>query len=653
MHRIQNRQNLGGMTLSYFGYPLEMWAQLRLMHVARGGSVDVTFANLKDQRSNERNAVWQAPGHSHATLAIGNVGSETLNAELRFSTGELESVQVTPFGTALVRRKASAREERAEAVTVTTSQGLNLVLAGLISTEDGAYTSSIRFHDTLNAAQPNLYATRFRLQGVEPHMIVRNTSAQEITVTPRFLPAPSNNERFIDLPVLNLQPSEIASIDLSPLERAVSGDTDFDAVSVQLLNTGTPGSLIGALNGVDQGTGMVYDVPLRDIGGLRTSTGSYPWRLDGDMSTIASLTNVAPFSSEFVVQINYPGGHYLLDPQKLAAGGTATFDLRKIRDQQIPDRTGNVIPRSVTGGQFRWFIHGAGSGRLIGRAEMLSRSRTISSSYSCNDPCPPQMSNVWLDPSVLELLVGEEGGQTALEVDSDSYGNLMGPFSPWVAWWSCSDPSVVSMEDEGTYADFTGVADGFASTAATIYYQTYGWDGLNCYYNGLGQTDANGEAQVRCAVPTNFHQVGPGDDNQGVLHFHYEWSSSTGKISDLSQCTIGEIVTYPGANPYPWPKPPFDSNSNNPTVHDYSASATGALGDNHLGPDGGWVTPYQAASFTATQYYRYKCPCANNGEYVNVMGPLSIVRTVSQNQNGSWKYTVTKSGSSAVINPLP
>jgi hypothetical protein len=52
------------------------------------------------------------------------------------------------------------------------------------------------------------------------------------------------------------------------------------------------------------------------------------------------------------------------------------------------------------------------------------------------------------------------------------------------------------MEDEGTYADFTGVTSGFASTAATIYYQTYGWDGLNCYYNGLGQTDANGEVDV-------------------------------------------------------------------------------------------------------------------------------------------------------------
>jgi len=91
--------------------------------------------------------------------------------------------------------------------------------------------------------------------------------------------------------------------------------------------------------------------------------------------------------SEFVVQINYPGGPYLLDPRHLRAGETEVFDLRKIRDEQIPDRNGHTIPLSVEGGQFRWFIHGAGSGRLIGRAEMLSQSQKVSSSYSCNDPC--------------------------------------------------------------------------------------------------------------------------------------------------------------------------------------------------------------------------------------------------------------------------
>src|SRR5439155_23959072 len=131
------------------------------------------------------------------------------------------------------------------------------------------------------------------------------------------------------------------------------------------------GSLIGALNATDETTGMTYDVPLRDIGGLRNSTGAYPWRLDHDLSTIVSITNVSTTYSEIVVQINYPGGPYILDPRKLRAGETATYNLREIRDRQIPDRNGHTIPVSVTGGQFKWFIHGGGSGRVIGRAEMV------------------------------------------------------------------------------------------------------------------------------------------------------------------------------------------------------------------------------------------------------------------------------------------
>jgi hypothetical protein len=93
-------------------------------------------------------------------------------------------------------------------------------------------------------------------------------------------------------------------------------------------------------------------VPLRDSGGPRNSTGAYPWRLDGDVSTIVSITNASLATSQFVVQVNYPGGPYLLDPQKLPAGGTATFDLRQIRDKQIPDRNGHTIPRSVEAASF-------------------------------------------------------------------------------------------------------------------------------------------------------------------------------------------------------------------------------------------------------------------------------------------------------------
>jgi len=156
--------------------------------------------------------------------------------------------------------------------------------------------------------------------------------------------------------------------------------------------------------------------------------------------------------------------------------------------------------------------------------------------------------------------------------------------------------------------------------------------------------------QVVCATPTNFHQVGSGTDNSGTLHFNYAWDSSTGKLSDLNACTVGEIVNYPSGNPYSWPSP-MSRSTTNPTVIDLAATS-GSFGDDHEPPTS-FTKPYSASSFTATQNYRYKCPCAASGNYVNMAGPNDIVRSVTQNTDGSWKYTVTKSGSSATINPLP
>jgi len=493
----RHRHDLGGMTLSYSGHPLEMWGQLRLLHVARGNSVDVLFANLSDNRSNVRNAVWAKPKQGEAIIAIGNATDVTANTTLQFSNGDSMQVEIRPFGTELIRRRSEANggaAAAAEGVTITSPDGRNLFFAGAVISDDGSFTSSIRFYDTVNVLQQDLFATNFRLDQVKPLMLLRNTGSESIVATPRFRPVKGDGTTFIDLPGMTLGPNEIASVDFAPLIAATRGQPDFNNVSIDVLNTGAKGSLVGALNGSDEVTGITYDVPLRDIGGLRFSTGAYPWRLDGDVSTTASITNVAPVSSEFVVQINYPGGPYLLNPRTLAAGATATFDLRTIRDRQVPDRNGHTIPLSVSGGQFRWFIHGAGSGRLIGRVEMLSRSRGISSSYSCNDPCPPQFGSIIFEPDGMDVLVGETLGQGVAEIDYDSNGNQYGPFSPYVAEWYSTDTNIASLEPEGTYADITGVAPGFASSSVGVFYERYVWDGLNCY--DFGQNEATQESPV-------------------------------------------------------------------------------------------------------------------------------------------------------------
>ena len=109
-------------------------------------------------------------------------------------------------------------------------------------------------------------------------------------------------------------------------------------------------------------------------------------------------------------------------------------------------------------------------------------------------------------------------------------------------------------------------------------------------------------------------------------------------------------MTYgDGHSPFIWPKPPWNSQNNNP-VSIGVPGTDGMYWDYHLNGNDSWTKPHTGATFAATQYYRYTC---NGGSEVNLMGPLSITRTVSRNANGTYMYKVTKSGASATLNPLP
>jgi RimJ/RimL family protein N-acetyltransferase len=499
---VRNRHDLGGMTLSHGGLLMEMWGQLRLMKVGGGDSVDVTFVNIADKRSEVREAVWSMPEHGAASIAIGNLGTHEVTAKLQFSNGDYQEVKVPSFGTGLVRTHEGRRGSTdAGAVTITAADGSgDLIAAGAVT--GNGFTSSIRFYDTKNVAQQNLYATNFRLHRVHSKIVLRNSGTESIVATPRLRPAQGDPNNFIDLSGISLGPQEIKTIDLDSISGGTRWRSDFDTVSIEVINSGPKGSLIAALNGIDDRTGMSYDVPLRDSGGPRNLSGAYPWRLDGDVSTVVSITNAALTEAQFVVQINYPGGPYLLDPQKLTAGDTKTFNLRKIRDQQIPDRNGHTIPKSVQGGQFRWFIHSGG--HLIGRAEMLSVARGISGSYSCGTPCPPHYDHGEMAPDTAEVPVEGSTGQAVLEYDVDSYSNQYGPYSASVVAGYSSDNYIATYDG----ASVGGVSMGDVSTSATVEYPLYvNWEG-DCdlygtnYDSVYGQAQSKGEVHVSSVTPT-------------------------------------------------------------------------------------------------------------------------------------------------------
>lgn len=480
----RNERDWGGLSLSFYGVNREMWAQLRFLHVNGGSSVDEFFIVKDEPRSEVQEAAWWMPGKSTAVIALGNVTDAPTGAVVRFGDGDTQTVTLAPHATEIVRRER-AGNEGAESVTINiTGAPGSVIPTGVIASKHGSFNSVIRFYDTRRAKQPHLFANGLRLAGAAPHMILKNTSSSPITAQPKFIPPEGvAAAEPVIVPEIGLGPGEATAVDLTLLLAAVRSRRDLDVVSVEVGNSGAPGSLIGSLYGVNATTGVVYDIPLRDSGPVRTMTGSYPWRIDKDYTTVVYVTNISDQEAEFVSQINYDGGKFVIDPRKLKPGETATFDLQKIRDERMPDNTGRSLPKTASLGQFKWAVRGVTGGKLvlIGRAEMVSRSQRISTSYSCNDPCPP-VYFLTIDGFEPIFALSQSSTFTIWEGAMYGSGYTTGPFSSSA---ECSfDNPIASLYSPNYWhtVTMTGInaGDGFMHAFSRME-ESYYWDGLNCY----------------------------------------------------------------------------------------------------------------------------------------------------------------------------
>lgn len=455
----RNRHRWGGMSLSYLGNSMEVWAQMTFHNANRNGSTNSFFAVVDAPRSNVREAVWRAPKNSTAAIALGNYSDYPTAATLTFSNGDVEQVNIAPYATEIIRRRNNGQNQssiEAESVRIDASGQMGrLIPIGFVSSANGDFSSSIRFADTENIAQSNLYATNFRLKDSTPHIILKNTSTDAIAARPRFLPALGEGSGVVELASIVIPANGIKELNLTALINAARTRTDLESVSVQIINSGDRGSLIGAANFTNNVTGIDYDIPLRDSGTAANSAGGYPVRLDGDYTTTLSITNVGNKAGKFTMQINFESGLYALYPQELAPGATAVFDIRSIRDQQIPDSEGRRLPANLAVGQIRWSIVGAPQTRLIGRSEVISKTGKVSSSYSCGVCCPNSYYNGSVMPVVAEVDAGDTYKFTSQQQDRDCYHNLYSPY-PVSANWTTDNGDVASVTSEGLATAISG-----------------------------------------------------------------------------------------------------------------------------------------------------------------------------------------------------
>jgi hypothetical protein len=317
-HGVSLRE-VEGLQLTYTGKLLEVGAQVTLQAgLLPALSLDVPFSMAMEYKGVSQEAVWSSAIGDEAVIALANTSDVPIRVEAIDSDGS-DEIRLPAYGGRIITKRGRLGRNTAEWLRLQTSGAPgSLRVTGFIMSIRDRVPHLLRFYDPAAVVQKDVFATNFRIKDITASMALKNTSDAPITVTPSFLD-PESGAALVTLPTIELAARGAQLVDLRPLFGTA---LPVETVSVRVENSGTPGTLIGSVRSAESGGRIAFDVPLRDSGPLRNSTGSYPWRIDGDYQTRVSITNVGPTPARFSARLTYQGGEYIFPPpQELPTGG--------------------------------------------------------------------------------------------------------------------------------------------------------------------------------------------------------------------------------------------------------------------------------------------------------------------------------------------
>jgi hypothetical protein len=341
----------------------------------------------------------------------------------------------------------------------------------LLFPEGGIRT--VRMYDPAAMRSADLFATNLPIANRDVQLVLRNVGQHTLLARPRFRSSSSGSLSEGDVP-LQLAAGESRIVDTTALMLRAAADPDFKAISVQIANSNPEeGSIIGSIAAYDSSSRVSFEIPLRDRGTLRTSAGSYPVRLDGDYTTIVSITNVTEEPAEFAGSIFYKQGTYSIAQRSLSPGESAIFDIADLRNRQVPDGGGTKLPSDLTNAQFNWsMLNGRDTPRLIGRSHLASPTRGISASFSCAECCPDSGVYRSVAPPGLTLTIdGFQNFTNSAQVVT-CYGETQNLYES-IPWNEINSSVAYSSSTSNNNNRSFGVSPGSASSYIDTFYTEY------------------------------------------------------------------------------------------------------------------------------------------------------------------------------------
>jgi hypothetical protein len=523
---------IGGISIDFSGQSMGIGAQVTISDFHGFGNIDAPVFGDMMYKSNNADAVWWEPQGAHSHLILGNSSADPVHAQVTYANGERREVDLAPHAT-IVQSVPPEHQ-----VDISGGQSINSVhvvgtgmegtlrVTGWVSSVKNGYVDTIRSYDPASSTESAVYANGLHLSDGANHLIVKNLTVNPITVSGTIYPVATNGPAK----ALAIRRVTLRAGASSELEIPSAGDRDsLDGAAIKLESSGPIASIIASYSSHDRANQITRSVPFKDVGDFSTLTGAYPWRLDGNFHSKIFVTNVGKSRASIGAKILPANGpEYFIDTKYLEVGETAVFDIRKLRDEQIPDSKDVKLPKDAKFGQFWWnTIFGNGTDKLIGRNEVVDRSSGISASFSCPYcNCPYSTSSAWINPLAPVVVVDGVISVVATAGMTDPCNvNNPNPYTITPSSWSISQPGYFSLTSNQPTSTMNGISNGNSPFDTPFTGIIYYFNGNNCF--------------VQSQPPLN-----PGGTGTAQMPHHLKVISDKYQSKSICPTTVRRLITY-------------------------------------------------------------------------------------------------------------
>ncbi len=479
----------GSIQLFHRGKDLVIGAQIYLADEARSLSFEEKLSEPATSKASRLVGTWWLPSpRGTLDLAVSNATDAAVSATASI-TGENPkrngkiTLELQPHETRIVNveRELLGKEQSAMsrfgALSVEHNGAPGGVLARAMAYDAAVgYSLPIQFSDPKGGKSTSVQGAGVRFgkiggETLSPLVVAHNAGDSEVRLDGRLnYTMTDGTNGQVHLPQTQLSPGETEVIDVALALAAHNIRRKVSAAGLEFDHNGLPGAVVTSAFSISESGNQVFRVPLWDILAQRSATGGYPWYIEGDSSTVVFIKNVTDDPRQYTLQLRHEGGVYAIGLKTIEPRQTVAIDIRALRDQQVPDESGDTLPLDATRGQVNWSMRGPQNQVLIGRSEQVDLAGGISSNYACQNCCPDSFDGAWVDPGGFDGFVGENMQFTSLEQTVNCYGSSNSPYQMWGSWDSTNWNVLGFCSGAGV-----GTADGPGMANAQARWLAYEW----------------------------------------------------------------------------------------------------------------------------------------------------------------------------------